>query len=180
VRWLLTHFILSNTMALNGWHRGETAIQRKLGTFGDYAVSMLYMHISGDLPGDHAYFHSTRLPFVPVTTLDSGGRPWGSILAGKEGKPGFISAPKYSTLRIDATLWDGEPLLENSKLFGQKDPKMLVAGIGIEFETRRRNKFAGAVSQLKLTDSRLQLDLQVNEAIGCVVILSRQTFILTR
>ncbi|KAJ7879514.1 hypothetical protein B0H14DRAFT_2708971 [Mycena olivaceomarginata] len=139
-------------MALNGWHRGETAIQRKLGTFGDYAVSMLYMHISGDLPGEHAYFHSTRLPFVPVTTLDSGGRPWGSILAGKDGKPGFISAPKYSTLRIDAKLWDGEPLLQNSKLFGQKDPTMLVAGI--------------AISQLKLTDNRLQLDLQVNEAIG--------------
>ncbi|KAJ7252076.1 hypothetical protein B0H12DRAFT_622770 [Mycena haematopus] len=153
-------------MALNGWHRGEKAIHRKLNTLDDPAVSRLYMYISGDMPGDHAQFHSTRLSFLPVTTLDDGGRPWGSILASHDGKAGFIQSPRYSTLRIDATLWDGEPLIENSKLFGRQDQTMLVAGIGIEFGTRRRNKFAGFISQLKETDRRLQLDLQVNESIG--------------
>ncbi|KAF8143089.1 hypothetical protein K438DRAFT_1945991 [Mycena galopus ATCC 62051] len=153
-------------MALNGWHRGEKAIHRKLNTLDDFAVNRLYMHISGDLPGEHAEFHSTRLSFVPVTTLDDGGRPWGSVLAGEDGKTGFIRVPRYSTLRIDAKLWDGEPLLQNSKLFGQRDQTMLIAGIGIEFGTRRRNKFAGFVSTLKQTNSSVQLDLQVNEAIG--------------
>ncbi|KAJ7467060.1 hypothetical protein FB451DRAFT_1137689 [Mycena latifolia] len=152
-------------MALNGWHRGENAIHLKLNTFDDYAVSTLYMHISGDLPDEHVQFHTTRLPFLPVTTLDAIGRPWGSILAGPDGQPGFVQAPKYSTLSIDAKLWDGEPLVENSKLFG-RDGTMLVAGIGIEFPTRRRNKFAGAISRLEEVDGRVQLELRVNEAIG--------------
>ncbi|KAJ7502454.1 hypothetical protein B0H11DRAFT_640201 [Mycena galericulata] len=152
-------------MALNGWHRGEHAIHQKLQTADDYSVSQLYMAISGDLPGEHAQFHSTRLPFVPVTTLDAEGRPWGSILAGKTGEPGFIRAPTYNMLSIDAELWDGDPLVENSDLFGRGEP-MLVAGIGIEFPTRRRNKFAGITSRLTKTDYAMQLDLRVNEALG--------------
>ncbi|KAF7376638.1 putative PNPOx domain-containing protein [Mycena sanguinolenta] len=153
-------------MALNGWHRGEKEIHRKLNSLDDPAVNRLYMYISGEMPGDHAHFHSTCLSFLPVTTLDDGGRPWGSILASKEGKPGFVKSPRYSTLRIDATLWDGEPLIENSKLFGRNGQKMLVAGIGIEFETRRRNKFAGFVTQLNQTDGRVQFDLEVNQSLG--------------
>ncbi|KAK6996999.1 putative PNPOx domain-containing protein [Favolaschia claudopus] len=155
-------------MALNGWHRGENEIHRKLNTIDDFTVARLYLSIDGDLPGDHAHFHCNNLPFLPVTTLDETGRPWGSILAGKEGRPGFITrGPRYSTLRVDAILWDGEPLLENSKLFKKEDQTMLLAGIGIEFGTRRRNKFAGIVSQLKQEDERgMQLDVSVNEAIG--------------
>ncbi|KAF7357898.1 putative PNPOx domain-containing protein [Mycena venus] len=153
-------------MALNGWHRGENAIHHKLNTFDDYAVSRLYMHISGDLPGEHAQFHSTRLSFLPVTTLDDTGRPWGSILAGKDGEPGFIHTPRYSTLRVDAKLWEGDPLVQNSKLYERADQTMLVAGIGIELGTRRRNKFAGFVSQLNQAEGGMKLDFQVNEAIG--------------
>lgn len=156
-------------MALNGWHRGEHAIHQKLNTADDYAVSSLYQHISGDLPEEHAQFHSTCLPFIPVTTLDDAGRPWGSILAGKTGEPGFIEAPRYSILSIDAELWDGEPLMENSKLF-ERDGSILVAGIGIEFPTRRRNKFAGTIARLKQTNYRMELDLRVNEAIGYVAV----------
>ncbi|KAJ6625412.1 hypothetical protein B0H10DRAFT_2161916 [Mycena sp. CBHHK59/15] len=152
-------------MALNGWHPGENIIHHKLNTFNDYGVSNLFMSISGDLPPEHAEFHSTCLPFVPVTTLDELGRPWGSILASKDGKPGFIRAPRYSMLTVDANLWVGEPLIENSKLFGRDGP-MLVAGIGIEFATRRRNKFAGAISRLETANNSTKLEFRVNEAIG--------------
>ncbi|KAJ7782497.1 hypothetical protein DFH07DRAFT_324143 [Mycena maculata] len=152
-------------MALSGWHRGEQVIRQKL--FGDdYTISNLYMAISGDLPEEHAQFHSRNLPFLPVTTLDDEGRPWGSILAGQTGEPGFIQAPRYNMLSVDAFLWQGEPLVENSRLF-EPGQKMLVAGIGIEFPTRRRNKFAGWISRLEeLEYNRMKLDLNVNEAIG--------------
>ncbi|KAJ6538798.1 hypothetical protein DFH09DRAFT_71247 [Mycena vulgaris] len=152
-------------MALNGWHRGENAIHLKLNTFNDYAVSTLYMSISGDLPAEHVQFHTTRLHFLPVTTLDDIGRPWGSILAGDNGQPGFIQTPRYNMLSVDAKLWDGDPLVQNSKLF-ERDGTMLLAGIGIEFATRRRNKFAGAISRLEQADGRMQLDLRVNQALG--------------
>nr|GAT57507.1 predicted protein [Mycena chlorophos] len=152
-------------MALNGWHRGEDAIHRKLGTYGDYAVDQMYRLVDGELPEDHAEFHSTRLSFLPVTTLDSEGRPWGSILAAKGGKRGFVRATRYSTLSVDAELWDGDPLLENAEMFG-KTKEMLVAGIGVELSTRRRNKFAGTVSSIERNGTSMSLDFVVNEAIG--------------
>ncbi|KAK7018885.1 hypothetical protein R3P38DRAFT_1276969 [Favolaschia claudopus] len=44
---------------------------------------------------------------------------------------------------------------------------MLLAGIGIEFRTRRRHKLAGLVLRLEQTEERtMQLDVEVNEAIG--------------
>jgi hypothetical protein len=152
-------------MTLNGWHRGENWIHQKLNTFGDFAVSTLWMSISGDLPGEHAQFHSKCLPFVPVTTLDDTGRPWGSILAAADGKPGFIQSPRYSTLTVDTKLWVGDPMVESSKLFVPGEP-MLVAGIGIEFPTRRRNKFAGSITRIEQANNRTKFEFWVNQALG--------------
>ena len=151
-------------MALNGWHPGERIVHQQLGHDADHSIMSQYRHIDGDLPGDHATFHSTRLPFVPVTTLDSDGRPWASILAGRDGKPGFIRSPRYSVLEVEAHLWPGDPLLHTADTFGTAG--MLVAGIGIEFPTRRRNKFAGRVTRLERRGSTISMDWTVNEAIG--------------
>ncbi|KAF4576316.1 hypothetical protein EYR36_001084 [Pleurotus pulmonarius] len=149
--------------ALKGWHRGERAIQEKLGYRA--AMAMAFAAIDGDMPEQHREFYVTRLPFVPVTTLDELGRPWGSILAGASGEPGFIQSPSDAKLVLDTQVWEGDPLLQNSELFGKKD-KMLVAGIGVEFSTRRRNKFAGWISKLEKKGPQIQLQLDVNEAIG--------------
>lgn len=150
---------------LKGWHRGETAILQKL--HYDGIMSTAYAWISSSLPGDQRRFHTTRLPFVPVTTLDEQGRPWGSIFAGRDGKPGFIKSPSQGTLEMEVALWEGDPLMETYQQFGKRD-KMLAAGIGVEFSTRRRNKFAGWISSLVRKDNMFKLTIEVNEAIGYV------------
>lgn len=148
---------------MHGWHRGERIIHEKLGQTRDPGVSRLYSIIDGDLQADHGKFHSTYLPFVPLSSLDREGRPWGSILAAANGKPGFIKFPRYSTLSINATLWDGEPLARNSR----EDPGgMLVAGIGVDYSNRRRNKFAGKISRFQKTETEIKLDITVNESLG--------------
>jgi hypothetical protein len=162
---LLVALLPSSTMALHGWHLGERMVHQKLGDDTDPQVSVRYHAIAGDLPDDHGKFHSRQLPFLPVTTLDSQGRPWGSILAGQDGKPGFIQNSRYTVLSLQAKVWPGEPLLETSKRFGL-DGGMLTAGIGIEFPTRRRNKFAGKVTKLEQHDDAFNLDITVNESIG--------------
>lgn len=149
-------------MALAGWHRGEVAIQQKLGVDGPMKTAFTW--ISGEMPEEHRLFHSTRLPFVPVTTLDSEGRPWTSILAGPSGQPGFISSSSYDQLTAHASVWPGDPFLVNSESFG--DGEMLVAGIGIEFSTRRRNKFAGRIVGLERKNNTFDIDMEVNQAIG--------------
>jgi len=159
-------------MSLNGWHVGERSIHHKFNFDKDPAISTLYSWISGDLDPDHAVFHSTCIPFLPITTLDKGGRPWGSILAAEDGLPGpnFIRNARYTTLQIRAKLWEGEPFKEKSKLFQKgKEEKMLIAGIGLQFSTRRRNKLAGWVSRLEQQERDIvEVELTVNQSLGWV------------
>ncbi|KAF5348526.1 hypothetical protein D9756_009680 [Leucocoprinus leucothites] len=149
--------------ALHGWHPGERSIQQKLG-FAD-KVATHYTAIQGDLPPEHAQFYETCLPFIPVTTLDEDGRPWGSIMAGKNGMKGFVRNRLYTKLDIEAETWEGDPLTDNLQLPGRGE-NLLIAGIGVEFPTRRRNKFAGMVSKSNQSGYDIQLELLVNEAIG--------------
>lgn len=65
----LFHKHYHSTMpVLNGWHKGERSIQKKLGF--DAVMTTGYTWIDGSLPEQHRLFHTTRLPFMPITTLD--------------------------------------------------------------------------------------------------------------
>lgn len=147
---------------LAGWHRGERAIQQKIGVDGP--MRQAYTWIDAEMPEQHREFHTTRLPFLPVTTLDESGRPWTSILAGPTGELGFITSPSYTELRMNIKVWDGDPFFENTKSFGKK--KVLIAGIGIELSTRRRNKLAGHITNLERNGDTAQVELVVYQAIG--------------
>ncbi|KAJ3774467.1 hypothetical protein FB446DRAFT_728947 [Lentinula raphanica] len=148
-------------MALNGWHIGERSIRQKMKFTGDPSVDGMYTWISDELDPGHAQFHA-ECHFLPVTTIDSEGRPWGSILAPKGGRPGssFIRYIGGSRLRVTAQIWDGEPILRT----GEDD--MLIAGIGIHFPTRRRNKIAGFVAGYERDGHTVALNMAVNETIG--------------
>ena len=149
--------------ALLGWHPGERSIQHKVGVDGP--MSQAYTWIQASMPHEHQVFHSTKLPFVPITTLDKDGRPWGSIFAGSDGQTGFIKSPFHNKLTMTIKSWEGDPFIENSKLF--EPSNLLIAGLGIEFSTRRRNKFAGRVEKLEtMTENNFYLEVEVNEAIG--------------
>lgn len=154
--------------SLNGWHKGERAIQEKLG-FHE-AVSQSWTQIEGEMPEQHQIFYSTRLPFIPVTTLDSMGRPWSSILAGPDGEIGWASSVTYDRLSMRAAVWDGDPFKANTDYRTHttdgSQRKMLIAGIGVEFSTRRRNKFAGSVEAIEKQGDLLDICTTVNEAIG--------------
>lgn len=156
--------------ALLGWHPGEQAIQTRFGVDGP--MCQAYTWIQGAMPHEHQVFHSTRLPFVPVTTLDRLGRPWSSIFASSDGEPGFIRSPRHDRLAMSLKCWEGDPFIDNAKLF-VGDNRMLIAGLGIEFSTRRRNKFAGFVKKLDGTsDNNFHLELEVNQAIGSAIFFS--------
>ncbi|KAJ3716330.1 hypothetical protein DFJ43DRAFT_1043349 [Lentinula guzmanii] len=151
-------------MALNGWHTGERSIRQKMKFSEDPSLDGMYTWISEELDPGHAQFHS-ECHFLAVTTLDSDGRPWSSILTSKGGRPGssFIRYIGGSRLRVTAQVWDGEPILRTGK------DNMLIAGIGIHFPTRRRNKIAGFVSRYERAgdDGRVvTFDMTVNETIG--------------
>ena len=160
------------TTSLKGWHPGEVIVQRKLG-FAD-AVSDRWALVSNLMREQHRIFHTSNLPLIPITTIDEDGRPWASIVTGAKGEIGFVRSPDPNTLVINTRLWDGEPLAATLKAWkdqsdqrAQNSDRFLTAGLGIEFPTRRRNKFAGWINGVKqITDLDYELDLKVIEALG--------------
>ncbi|KAH8114474.1 hypothetical protein DFH11DRAFT_1544191 [Phellopilus nigrolimitatus] len=154
------------TVTLSGWHPGERAIQARLNIDGPMA--MAYTLIEPAMPEQHQVFHTRNLPFIPLTTLDARGRPWSSLVASASGLPGFVSSPSETELVMNLDLWPGDPILNNLDLLDEsKACRLLVAGLGIEFPTRRRNKFAGYIYRVDKTgDLSRRIRLRVNQAIG--------------
>ncbi|KAG8718536.1 hypothetical protein FRC09_012524 [Ceratobasidium sp. 395] len=153
--------------ALHGWHRGETALQTLLNLKDQ--VQFDYTLVRDHMPDQHRIFHTSNIAFVPITTLDSAGRPWVSLLSSTSGTTGFITGPSEVELKIEADVWEGDPILRNLNgdfKVGFLDDGPLLAGLGIEWASRRRNKFAGKFYKVKLSEKRLSLGLQVTQTIG--------------
>jgi len=116
------------------FHAGEQALQARAGMrerlakFGTKAIRDF-------MPDQHRVLFA-ELPIVVVGALDARRRPWASVLTGT---PGFMSSPDPRTLRIAARPGYADPLAAG-----------LVAGapvglLGIQLETRRRNRMNGTV-----------------------------------
>ncbi|KAJ3499588.1 hypothetical protein NLG97_g206 [Lecanicillium saksenae] len=160
------------TTALHGWHAGEAAIQQKLGygaaVAGSWRVTENFMR------EQHRIFHTSNLHFLPITTLDKDGRPWAGFAAGSNGNIGFVTSPDKNTLKLNMKLWESDPLVDTLETW--LDPvqrcdappeRFLIAGVGIEFSTRRRNKFAGRIKAVrKIAEMGYEVVLFVNEALG--------------
>ena len=87
------------------FHRGEKSIQSRLGV-QDKMEASGRRAIRDFMPEQHQEFFA-RLPLLIVGTVDAGGQPWASILAGN---PGFVRAIDPQTLQVSARPIYGDPL----------------------------------------------------------------------
>jgi uncharacterized protein len=117
------------------FHAGEQALQARAGV-RDRIERIGRKHIRDFMPDQHRAFFA-ELPFLVIGALDNQDRPWASILAGR---PGFIGSPDSRTLRINARPNEGEPV---SLFVGSP-----VGLLGIQLETRRRNRMNGSVVEV--------------------------------
>ena len=125
------------------------------------------------MPERHQVFHTYNVPFFPVTILDEIGRPWGSIFAGKGGEIGFVKSPDESSLDMDLVIWEGDPLLGMVNGWNRGEYKALMAGIGVELSSRRRNKFAGWIESFSVDENdttNVHLQMHVDSALGYVYV----------
>jgi len=149
---------------IKSWQAGELVLHHKL--------SVAWRGLTAYAPADpHVFPCSTsNLPFLPITTLDGHGRPWTSILASKDGKPGFTAhSPCKTELEITAHLWEGDPLHGFSRgLSGKNEDRAPVSGVGIELRGRKSyRKFAGTLVELTRVgdENAVRLRLRVNQAL---------------
>jgi uncharacterized protein len=126
---------------LQGWtrdgspfHPGERAVQERAGV-RERSGRAGRRAIRDFMPDQHRELFE-KLPFLIVGSLDERRRPWGSIVAGQ---PGFIASPDSRALEIHARPVIGDPGAANLA------PGAPVGLLGIQLETRRRNRANGTV-----------------------------------
>jgi predicted pyridoxine 5'-phosphate oxidase superfamily flavin-nucleotide-binding protein len=117
------------------YHEGEQQVQERAGT-RELAEKVGRKVIRDFLPEQHREFYP-QLPFVLLGGRDAGGAVWASLRAGE---PGFARALDPKTLRVDAPALPGDPLpvTEGASL----------GLLGMQLETRRRNRANGVVSEV--------------------------------
>ncbi|WP_321812644.1 MULTISPECIES: pyridoxamine 5'-phosphate oxidase family protein [unclassified Burkholderia] len=129
------------TAAVPGWeldvapfHAGELAMQQRAGVT-QAADAAGRRGIRRFMPDQHRTFFA-QLPFFVLGGVDPNGQSWPTL---RVGMPGFVTTPDARTLRIDGDALPGDPLA------GAWQPGVPLGGLGIEFDTRRRNRVNGVV-----------------------------------
>lgn len=129
-------------MAIPGWpysespfHPGELAIQARVGV--QEKIDRQGRRIIREfMPEQHRQFFA-KLPYVIAGSLDEAERPWASILVGA---PGFMSAVGDGALTVQTQHLFGDPLARNLAV------NIDIGLLGIELQTRRRNRLNGIVT----------------------------------
>jgi len=120
------------------FHAGEKALQERAGVRGRLAQAGPKV-IRDYMPDQHRLFFA-ELPLLFVGSLDAQGRPWASVLTGM---PGFIASPDPHTLTVHARPAASDPFAQNLEV------GIPIGLLGIQLETRRRNRMNGTVTALR-------------------------------
>jgi predicted pyridoxine 5'-phosphate oxidase superfamily flavin-nucleotide-binding protein len=134
-------------LAQSPFHPGEQAAQDRQGV-RDRMEMFGRKVIRDHMPDEHREFYG-QLPFVLLGAVDGQGRPWASLIAGGAG---FIASPDPHRLEIGAHPPMGDPI--GAALFAGADVGLL----GIELETRRRNRMNGRIDAIEAQGMAVEVD----------------------
>jgi uncharacterized protein len=129
------------------FHPGEQEVQRRVGVRDQIERAGRNM-VRDYMPEQHREMFEA-LPLLVVGSVDKAGHLWASLLAGQ---PGFIRSPSPKLLRINAQSALGDPLNEQ---LGLGSPLGL---LGIQLETRRRNRENGRIIARDATSFTVEID----------------------
>ena len=127
------------------YHLGELEVQARAGV--QQQAERVGKIISSAMPLAAQEF-LRRQPFVVLSSVDTRGQVWVSMLTGK---PGFMHAANDRVVAIDSAVPEHDPLRENL----QANPNIGV--LAIEFATRRRMRVNG---QGSLSDNGVMIHAQ--------------------
>lgn len=143
---------MNETEELNSaWHRGERAIQARVGV--DKKMASIGEKVIRDwMPDQHREFFE-QLSTLFIAAEDRNGLLWASILCGE---PGFISTPTAMSMKVNAELSALDPLADCLQLGHE------IGLLGIELHTRRRNRLNAMV----VANIHNELMLSVKQSFG--------------
>lgn len=133
------------------FHPGEITLQNKLG-LAERIAQATQSFIRPYMPDQHRELFA-ELPMGLLGVVDYSGVPWAVPVFGL---PGFMQSPRPSLLSIDV-LPDTLDLLSLDLSIMQK-----VGFLGIQLDTRRRNRMNGIITHI----SEGSLDIEVDQSFG--------------
>ncbi|CAF0983744.1 unnamed protein product [Didymodactylos carnosus] len=144
-------------------HDGEKSLRKRL----QVPVGVTDGNIRSQMPAQHQLFF-TNLSYFILSSLDEQGRPWATIVTGK---PGFCHVLSRNHLAIHTTPIPSDPLIHNMQSGEKINGTRMVAGLGIDFSNRRRNKVLGRVSNQcfecnEEKDDVLNILIDTEESVG--------------
>lgn len=119
------------------FHQGERAVQVRAGV-RERMARVPPRGFRDAMPDQHRELFA-KLPWFLVGSVDENLQPWASVLVGR---PGFLRSPDPQTLEVNALPVQGDPLARNLR------EGAALGGLGIQLETRRRNRVNGVVTEL--------------------------------
>lgn len=164
-------------------HKGELLLQERRNT--PKALSdAIPQYISSDMPQQHAEFFAD-LSYLPLATLDQQGRPWVSILVTSSADDPSVGI-KVSGGNTTDVVAETSPFDPFTRALQQAptsaDEARLFAGVGVDFNNRRRNKIAGSIGENRVEDTgKVQLRLLSNQHLGnCPKYITVRNLVHTR
>lgn len=127
---------MGRAVTTSPFHAGEQAVQTRVGV-RETTEPWGRKVIRSWMPDQHREFYAS-LPFVVAAARDDSGRPWITLLTGE---PGFVQSPDPTSLEFAGGLLEGDPL-QNSLAPGTD-----LGLLGIELDTRRRNRVNGTIER---------------------------------
>jgi len=116
------------------WHAGELTLQKAVGV-AERMDDLGRRAIRDFMLDQHRAFFA-KLPFAVLGAVDTDGNPWATLLANQ---PGFMQSPTPYRLSIAAKPYADDPAASGL------DDGAAVGLLGIELQTRRRNRMNGVV-----------------------------------
>ncbi|RKF13716.1 pyridoxamine 5'-phosphate oxidase [Alginatibacterium sediminis] len=129
------------------FHKGEIAVQRRLGV-NQHIGPIAQKFIRNYMPEQHREFFTNQCVLY-AGVLDDDGHPWATPIIGQQG---FIESGNPKTLQIDK-----RPLIEFSNILCMQVGDKLGL-LGLEFNTRRRNRVNGLVSYVSDQAFRFEVE----------------------
>lgn len=131
------HPALSDGATASPFHAGETDVQQRANV-QTIAETIGRRGIRNAMPDQHRAFFEAQ-PLMLFGGVDADAQPWATV---RVGAPGFVMAPDPQTLRIHAGALPDDPLVDAWHVGA------MIGGLGIQPQTRRRNRVNGIVTHV--------------------------------
>lgn len=127
------------------WFQEQVGVRERMEHFGRRVIR-------DHFPEQHRDFYQ-KLPFLLLGYSDEEGWPWVSLVAGESG---FIQSIDNTSLQILTQFMPGDPLKRVARA------GLPVGGLGLEPQSRRRNRFSTELSSVTSSG----IDLKVRQTFG--------------